>query len=42
LAELPLARAVAGTDSIAAAHDVLTRLGMTTELDYELRRAAGG
>ena len=42
LAELPLACAVAGTDSIAAAHDALTRLGITTELDYELRRAAGG
>jgi len=40
LAELPLAGAVAGTTSIAAAQDALTRLGIRTELDYERRRAA--
>jgi hypothetical protein len=40
LAELPLARAVAGTDSIAAANDALTAFGVGTELDYERRRAA--
>jgi hypothetical protein len=41
LAELPLARAVAGTDSIDTAHDALTALGVGTELAYERRRAAG-
>jgi hypothetical protein len=41
LPELPLARAVAGTGSIAAAHDALVTAGVSTELGYERRRAAG-
>jgi hypothetical protein len=40
LDELPLARAVAGTESIDAARDELAALGVRTELDYERDRAA--
>jgi hypothetical protein len=42
LPELPLARAVAGASSIAAAHEALEANGVGTELGYEQRRAAGG
>lgn len=42
LTELPLARAVAGTASITGARDALAAIGISTELDYELRRAARG
>jgi len=38
--ELPLANAVAGTPSIEAARDALNARGISTELDYEERRAA--
>jgi hypothetical protein len=41
LPELPLARAVAGTTSIEAAHEALAQLGVSTELGYELRRVEG-
>jgi hypothetical protein len=41
LAELPLVRAVAGEPSITAAHDALERIGVGTELGYELRRILG-
>ena len=37
--ELPLARAVTGSQSIDAARDALARLGVRTELDYERDRA---
>jgi hypothetical protein len=40
LTELPLARAVAGTDSIEAAREALAGVGVMSELDYERRRAA--
>ncbi len=40
LEELPLARAVVGTESIDAARDALAALGVRTELDYERDRAA--
>ena len=40
LPELPLARAVAGAPSIVAAHEALERIGVGTELGYEMRRAA--
>ena len=40
LTELPLARTVAGTDSIEDAHDALMGIGVRTELEYERRRAA--
>ena len=40
LAELPLARAVAGATDIEAARDALNAIGVSTELDYEERRAA--
>jgi len=40
LAELPLVQAVAGADSIEAARDALNHRGVSTELDYEERRAA--
>jgi hypothetical protein len=39
-AAVPLARAVAGTDSIDSARDALAALGVRTELDYERERAA--
>jgi len=39
-AAAPLARAVAGADSIDAARDALAALGIRTELDYERERAA--
>ena len=39
LSELPLARAVADSDSIEAADDALTAAGVGTELGYERRRA---
>ncbi len=42
LGDLPLANAVAGATSIAAAHDALEALGIGTELGYERRRAAAG
>ncbi len=42
LPQLPLARAVAGADSIRAASDALNAIGVSTELDYEDRRAGGG
>ena len=42
LPELPLARAVAGAPSIAAAHELLERIGIGTEFGYETRRAAEG
>jgi hypothetical protein len=42
LDELPLARAVAGSESIDAARDTLAALGVRTELDYERDRAAAG
>jgi hypothetical protein len=38
--ELPLARAVAQSPSIEAARDALNAIGISTELDYEERRAA--
>lgn len=41
LAELPLARAVAGCDSLEAANQALLAMGVGTELEYERRRAAG-
>jgi len=41
MAELPLARAVAGASSIADAHHALVELGIGTELGYERRRATG-
>ena len=41
MSELPLARAVAKTDSIQAARDALNALGISTELDWEERRARG-
>jgi hypothetical protein len=37
--ELPLARAVAGSESIDEARDSLSELGIRTELDYERARA---
>ncbi len=40
LAELPLARAVADKPSIGAARDALNDIGVSTELDYEERRAS--
>jgi hypothetical protein len=40
LEELPLARAVVGTETIDAARDALAALGVRTELDYERDRAA--
>src|SRR4051812_34715072 len=40
LDELPLARAVGGSESIEAARDALAALGVRTELDYERARAA--
>jgi hypothetical protein len=40
LDELPLAQAVAGTESIDEARDSLAALGVRTELDYERDRAA--
>ncbi len=40
--ELPLARAVAGTETIEEARAALAALGVRTELDYERERAAGG
>lgn len=39
--ELPLAQAVAASDSIADAHRALAAAGVGTELDYERGRAAG-
>jgi len=39
-AELPLAGAVAGTESLELARDALNAIGVSTELDYERRRAA--
>ncbi len=39
--ELPLARAVAGTETIEDALAALAALGVRTELDYERERAAG-
>ena len=39
-AELPLARAVQDAPSIEAARDALNAIGVSTELDYEERRAA--
>jgi hypothetical protein len=39
-AELPLAQAVSGTQSIDEARDALAALGVRTELDYERDRAA--
>lgn len=41
MAELPLAREVAGSGSIEAAHQALVALGVNTELGYELRRVKG-
>jgi hypothetical protein len=41
MAELPLARAVADAQSIHAGRDALNDLGVSTELDYEERLAAG-
>ncbi len=38
--ELPLASAVAGTESLEEARGALAALGVATELDYERRRAA--
>jgi hypothetical protein len=40
MGELPLVRTVRGTGSIAAAHDALSAVGVSTELGYERRRAA--
>ena len=40
LPELPLALAVADAPSIEAARDALNARGVSTELDYEERRAA--
>jgi hypothetical protein len=40
LAELPLARAVQGSETIDEARDALAALGVRTELDYERDRAA--
>ena len=40
LAALPLVRAVASVPGIEAARDALNALGVSTELDYEERRAA--
>lgn len=42
LPELPLVQAVMGAGSIEAGNEALGRLGITTELDYERRRAASG
>ena len=42
LGELPLARAVADAPSIESARDALNALGVSTELDWEERRANGG
>lgn len=39
---LPLVRAVARADTIEDARDALNDVGVSTELDYEERRAAGG
>jgi hypothetical protein len=39
-AELPLAHAVAAAERLEAARDALNALGIRTELDYELERAA--
>lgn len=41
LPELPLARAVADASTIDAARDALNAIGVSTELDWEERRAAG-
>jgi hypothetical protein len=38
--ELPLASAVAGSESIDEARGALSQLGIRTELDYERARAA--
>ena len=38
---MPLAAAVAETDSIDAGRDALAALGIRTELDYERETAAG-
>jgi len=40
LTALPLAQAVADAPTILAARDALAALGVGTELDYELGRAA--
>ena len=40
--ELPLVRAVAGSESISGARDGLAQMGIRTELDYERERAADG
>ena len=37
---LPLAGAVAGSTSLEQAHRALSAIGVSTELDYERRRAA--
>jgi hypothetical protein len=42
LTELPLVRAVAGAPTIETARDALLELGVSTELDWEERRAAAG
>ncbi len=42
LAELPLARAAQGSESIDEARDALADLGVRTELDYERDRATQG
>jgi hypothetical protein len=42
MAELPLAREVAGSGSIEAAHEALNAIGVDTELGYERRRLKGG
>ncbi len=39
--ELPLVRAVADAPSIETARDALNEIGVSTELDWEERRAAG-
>ncbi len=41
-AELPLATAVRGSRDLDAARDTLVGLGVSTELDFELRTAAAG
>ena len=41
-AELPLATAVATSNDLGAARDALVELGVSTELDFELRTAAAG
>ena len=41
-AELPLATAVRGSRDLGAARDALVGLGVSTELDFELRTAAAG